>query len=93
MIGIQGFLPETDREAKMLFDTGFDAGYATDYASRDARNGLSGFGGLIGFTATQTLTGQLALPGLIPADLTLAVLRHGHIDHRAVCRFSPARSC
>ncbi len=80
-IGIQGFLLETDRGAKILFDTGFDAGYAQDYAALDARDGLSGFGRLIAFTARQTLTGQLALMGLTPADLTLAVLSHAHIDH------------
>lgn len=80
-IGIQGFLMETDQGAKILFDTGFDAGYAVDYARLDARDGLSGFGRLINFSETQTLSGQLALLDLCPADITLLILSHGHIDH------------
>lgn len=80
-IGIQGYLIETDQGARILVDTGFDAGYATDYAALDARDGLSGFGRLEGFTRRQTLAGQLALLGLAPSDITHLVLTHGHIDH------------
>jgi N-acyl homoserine lactone hydrolase len=81
LIGIPGFLLETDRGARILVDTGFDAAYAADYAAADLRDGLSGFGRLVDFSARQTLAGQLDLLGLTPADLTAAVLTHGHIDH------------
>ena len=80
-IGIPGFLLETDHGARILVDTGFDPAYATDYAATDARDHLSGFGRLINFTARQTATGQLALLGLTPADITHLILTHGHIDH------------
>ena len=81
LIGIPGFLIQTDLGANILVDTGFDAGYASDYAALDARDGLSGFGRLENYTARQTLTGQLALLGLTPTDITHLILTHGHIDH------------
>lgn len=81
LIGIPGFLITTDRSARILVDTGFDAAYATDYAATDARDGLSAFGRLVDFTIRQTVTGQLALLNLVPADIDLVILTHGHIDH------------
>ena len=81
LIGIPGFLLTTDTGARILVDTGFDHAYATDYAATDARDGLSGFGRLLDFTARQTITGQLALMALTPADIDLLILTHGHIDH------------
>jgi N-acyl homoserine lactone hydrolase len=81
LIGIPGFLITTDKGARILVDTGFDPAYATDYAASDARDGLSGFGRLVDFTARQTIIGQLALVSLTPADIDLVILTHGHIDH------------
>lgn len=81
LIGIPGFLLETDKGARILVDTGFDPAYATDYAATDARDGLSGFGRIENYSQRQTITGQLALLGLVPADMTYLVLTHGHIDH------------
>lgn len=86
LIGIPGFVIQTETSngtpgANILVDTGFDAGYANDYAALDARDGLSGFGRLENYTARQTLTGQLALLGLKPAEITHLILTHGHIDH------------
>lgn len=81
LIGIPGFLIQTDQGANILVDTGFDAGYASDYAAFDTRDGLSGFGRLENYTSRQTLSGQLALLGLMPTDITHLVLTHGHIDH------------
>lgn len=80
-IGIPGFLLETDRRARILVDTGFDSLYATDPAAAEARDGLSAFGRLVGFTTRQTVEGQLALLGLAPADIDALVLTHSHIDH------------
>ncbi len=81
LIGIPGFLITTDQGARILVDTGFDPAYATDYAATDARDRLSAFGRLVDFTARQTVTGQLALLNLTPADIDLVILTHGHIDH------------
>lgn len=80
-IGIPAFLLETDRGARVLVDTGFDAAYATDPERTVARDGLAAFGALVGFSARQTVAGQLQLLGLSPADIDLVILTHGHIDH------------
>jgi N-acyl homoserine lactone hydrolase len=80
-IGIPGFLLETDRGERILFDTGFPPDYATAPGPTAARDGLARFGALIGFSARQTAAGQLALLGLAPADVTHVIVSHGHIDH------------
>lgn len=80
LIGIPGFLLETNQGARILFDTGFPPAYATD-PTIAARDGLPGFGRLVGFSPAQTAEGALALLGLAPADIDLVILSHGHIDH------------
>lgn len=81
IIGIPGFLLETDRGARILVDTGFDPLYARDPAAALARDGLAGFGALVDFSARQTLPGQLDLLGLTPGDISAVIVTHGHIDH------------
>jgi N-acyl homoserine lactone hydrolase len=81
LIGIPGYLLETDKGARILVDTGFDPAYAADYAAAEARDGLAGFGRLVGLTPAQTLEGQLGLMGLRLSDISALVLTHGHIDH------------
>lgn len=80
VIGIPGFLVQTDRGANLLIDTGFPPSYATDPGIA-ARDGLPDFGRLIDFSACQTAAGQLAVLGLRPEDMDLVILSHGHIDH------------
>lgn len=80
LIGIPGFLLETDQGARILFDTGFPPAYATD-PDIAARDGLPGFGRLVDFGPAQTAEGALALLGFSPEDIDLIVLSHGHIDH------------
>ncbi len=80
LIGIPGFLLETDQGARILFDTGFPPAYATD-PDIAARDGLPGFGRLVDFSPAQTAEGALSLLGLAPADIGLVILSHGHIDH------------
>lgn len=80
LIGIPGFLLETDRGTRILFDTGFPPDYLTD-TDRPAREGLPAFGRLIDFRPDQTANGALALLGLLPTDIDLVILSHGHIDH------------
>ncbi len=80
IIGIPGFLMQTDRGANILFDTGFPPDYLTD-PSRPAKDGLPRFGRLLDFRPEQTAEGALALLGLTPADIDLVILSHSHIDH------------
>jgi N-acyl homoserine lactone hydrolase len=80
VIGIPGFLIETDRGQRILIDTGFPPDYLTD-PDRPAQDGLPAFGRLLDFQPTQTAAGALSLLGLAPADIDLVVLSHSHIDH------------
>jgi N-acyl homoserine lactone hydrolase len=80
IIGIPGFLMQTDRGANILFDTGFPPEYLTDPA-RPAQDGLPRFGRLLNFRRAQTAEGALAMLGLTPADIDLVILSHSHIDH------------
>lgn len=80
VIGIPGFLLQTDQGANILFDTGFPPDYLTD-PDRPAKDGLPRFGRLIDFRPQQTATGALVLLGLTPTYIDLTILSHGHIDH------------
>ena len=80
VIGIPGFLLQTDRGANILFDTGFPPDDLTDPA-RPGQDGLPRFGRLLDYRPEQTAEGALALLGLAPADIDLTILSHGHIDH------------
>jgi N-acyl homoserine lactone hydrolase len=80
VIGIPAYLLETDRGARILFDTGFPPDYLTD-PDIARRDGLPAFGRLLDFRADQTAPGALAALGLAPADIDLVILSHGHIDH------------
>jgi N-acyl homoserine lactone hydrolase len=80
IIGIPGYVIQTDRGANILFDTGFPPDYLTDL-DRPQQDGLPRFGRLIDFHQDQTAEGALALLGLSPADIDLVILSHGHIDH------------
>ncbi|MGQ0563740.1 MAG: MBL fold metallo-hydrolase [Gemmobacter sp.] len=76
-IGIPAFLVTTDRGAQVLIDGGFPPGYDDAQARRD---GLPAFGALVP-APDCNVTAQLARLGLTPADITLHVLTHGHVDH------------
>jgi N-acyl homoserine lactone hydrolase len=80
VIGIPGYLMETDLGQRILMDTGFPPDYLTD-PDRPARDGLPRFGRLLDFHKAQTAEGALALLGLVPADIDLVILSHSHIDH------------
>lgn len=81
IIGIPGFLATTDRGARILIDGGFPPAYAENAEAAARADGLGRFGRLIDYGPRQTLPGQLSHLGLTPADIDLAVLTHGHIDH------------
>ena len=80
IIGIPGFLMQTDRGQNILFDTGFPPAYLTD-PDRPAQDGLPRFGRLLNYRHEQTAVGALALLGLAPKDIDLVILSHSHIDH------------
>lgn len=80
IIGIPGFVIQTDQGANILFDTGFPPDYLTDRTRAEA-DGLPRFGRLIDFRRDQTAEGALALLGLAPKDIDLVILSHSHIDH------------
>lgn len=81
VIGIPGFLVETDRGARVLIDTGFPADHATDPEGAAAADGLAAFGRLLDFAHRQTLAGALTALGLTLRDIAATVLTHSHIDH------------
>lgn len=81
IIGLPGYLLETDQGARLLVDTGMPEDYATDPTAAATRDGLQAFGRLKAYGPENTLTGQLARLGLAPDDLTACILTHGHIDH------------
>lgn len=91
IIGIPGFLLETDLGARVLFDTGFPPDYVTAPEATAARDGLQRLGVFVEFGAANTAEGQLALLGLRPGDISHVILSHGHIDHvGSLPRFSHA---
>lgn len=85
LIGIPGFLLETQGPAgtgaRILFDTGFPPEYVADFAATAARDGLDRFGAFAEFGPKNTAQGQLAILDLTPSDITHVILSHGHIDH------------
>ena len=81
IIGIPGFLIRTDAGENVLVDTGFPPAYAQDTMAASAADGLGSFGTVLKLTADNLPAAQLALCGLTPADITLLILTHSHIDH------------
>lgn len=81
VIGICGFLLETDAGERVLIDTGFPQKYADDGAAAAAEDGLGSFGEVLELDARHMPAAQLALCDLTPADIDLLIITHGHIDH------------
>lgn len=81
VVGIPGFLMQTEAGQNILFDTGFPPHYATDAHVAGRLDGLDSFGHVVRLGAENLLAGQLALLDLTPADIDLTILSHGHVDH------------
>lgn len=81
IIGICGFVVQTDADETVLIDTGFPAKYAVDSAAATAQDDLGSFGRVLSVTPENMPTAQLAKLGLTPADITLMIQSHTHIDH------------
>lgn len=81
IIGIYGFVVQTDADETVLIDTGFPAKYAVDSAAATAQDDLGSFGRVLSVTPENMPAAQLAKLGLTPADITLMIQSHTHIDH------------
>jgi N-acyl homoserine lactone hydrolase len=81
IIGIIGFLIQTNQGENILVDTGFPPAYVLDPDTASAADGLDSFGRVLSLTSANRPAAQLALCGLTPADINLLILTHSHIDH------------
>ncbi|NKB28710.1 MAG: MBL fold metallo-hydrolase [Rhodobacteraceae bacterium] len=81
IIGICGFLIETDADETILIDTGFPEKYAKDVQAASAEDLLGGFGEVLTMTHDNLPKAQLARAGRDVSDVDLLIMTHTHIDH------------
>ena len=81
IIGICGYVIQTDAGETVLIDTGFPARYAHDAAAATAEDDLGAFGEVLELSTENLAPGQLALLGLEASDIDLMIQSHTHIDH------------
>jgi N-acyl homoserine lactone hydrolase len=81
IIGLCGFLIQTDAGENILIDSGMPAKYADDADAATAEDTLGSFGNVISLTQDNLAGAQLARAGVMPADITLMIQTHSHIDH------------
>jgi N-acyl homoserine lactone hydrolase len=81
IIGICGYLIETDRKERVLIDTGFPPKYAADAEAATREDDLGTFGRVLSLTPQNLAPAQLQLLGLEPQDVHLMIQSHTHIDH------------
>ena len=81
IIGICGFVIQTDADETILIDTGFPQKYAEDAQAATIEDELGSFGRVLSVTPDNMPTAQLAKLGLEPSDITLMIQSHTHIDH------------
>ncbi len=81
VIGICGFLIQTDAGENILVDTGFPAKYAHDTKAATQEDRLYEFGEVLRCTPDNLPAAQLEKLGLKKNDLTLHICTHTHIDH------------
>ncbi len=81
VIGIIGYLIQTQDGHNILVDTGFPAKYANDVEQATLEDRLNEFGRVLSLTHENLPAAQLAKIGLKPEDIDLLVMTHTHIDH------------
>ncbi len=81
IIGIVGFLIETDMGERILVDTGFPAKYAVDFEVASEEDNLGAFGRVLELGPENMPGAQLARIGLAASDIDLLIMTHTHIDH------------
>ena len=81
VIGICGFLIQTDAGESVLVDTGFPQKYAEDKTAATEEDRLYEFGEVLECEPVNMPTPQLDLAGVTPDQINLHILTHSHIDH------------
>ena len=81
IIGICGYVIQTDANEVILIDTGFPEKYARDAQAATEEDALGSFGRVLSVTPDNMPAAQLAKLGLTPDDVTLMIQSHTHIDH------------
>ena len=81
IIGIPGYLIQTNSGDNILVDSGFPAWYADDPIKAGLADGLESFGHCLKLTEENLPAAQLAKVGLKPEDITHFILTHSDIDH------------
>lgn len=81
VIGICGFLIQTDAGESVLVDTGFPQKYAEDKVAATEQDRLYEFGEVLECEMANMPAAQLALAGIKPDQINLHILTHTHIDH------------
>jgi N-acyl homoserine lactone hydrolase len=81
VIGICGYLVQTDAGESVLIDSGFPAKYAEDAEQATQEDRLFEFGAVLACRPEHQPQPQLALAGVAPEDIDLFILTHTHIDH------------
>ncbi|MBL4768555.1 MAG: N-acyl homoserine lactonase family protein [Rhodobacteraceae bacterium] len=81
VIGICGFLIQTDAGESVLVDSGFSQKYAEDKAAAAEQDKLYEFGEVLECEMANMPAAQLALAGVKPDEIDLHIVTHTHIDH------------
>lgn len=81
IIGIQGYLIQTQDNTNILVDTGFPARYVDDPESASLEDNLGSFGRILKLDHENLPPAQLAKAGLKPSDIHFLVMTHSDIDH------------
>lgn len=81
IIGICGYVIQTDADETVLIDTGFPEKYAHDAEAATAEDDLGSFGRVLSVTSENMPDAQLVKVGLAKNDVTLMIQSHTHIDH------------
>jgi N-acyl homoserine lactone hydrolase len=81
IIGISGFVIETDAGERILIDTGFPPKYARDPDGATRDDELDSFGRVLDITDAHMAPAQLNLVGISPGDIDVMIQSHTHIDH------------
>lgn len=81
VIGICGYVIQTDAGETILIDTGFPPKYAEDAEAATEEDALGSFGRVLSLGPENLAPAQLALLGLEAHDLALMIQSHTHIDH------------
>ncbi|HEV7253024.1 MAG TPA: MBL fold metallo-hydrolase [Mesorhizobium sp.] len=81
VIGISGFLVQTDQGENAVIDAGFPPKYAADAKAASQEDRLGAFGEVLELSPRNLPAAQLALTGVREEDVGLFILSHTHIDH------------